>query len=45
MFLIMTLSEALNVLHLDAGVNDDLVLSLLAAIPGYIETATGMIVY
>lgn len=42
MIMIMTLSEALNVLHLDAGVNDDLVLSLLVAIPGYIETATGM---
>lgn len=40
--MIMTLSEALNVLHVDAGANDDLVLSLLDAIPGYIETATGM---
>jgi len=40
--MIMTITEALNVLHLDAGVNDDLVFSLLDAIPGYIETATGM---
>lgn len=38
----MTLEEGLNVLHLDAGINDELVQSLLNAIPNYIEVTTGM---
>lgn len=38
----MTLSEACNVLHVDEGVNDDLIKSLLSALPGYIETTTGL---
>ena len=38
----MTLPEALNVLRVDAGVNDDLILSLLDAMPTYIEQTTGM---
>lgn len=38
----MTLSEACNVLHVDEGNNDDLIYSLIMALPGYIEVATGM---
>lgn len=38
----MTLSEACNVLHVDEGNNDDLIISLLMALPGYIEVSTGM---
>lgn len=38
----MTLEEGLNILHLDAGINDELVQSLLNAIPNYIEVTTGM---
>ena len=38
----MTLSEACNVLHVNAGDNDDLIESLLAAIPDYIELTTGL---
>lgn len=37
----MTLSEACNVLHVDHGNNDDLITSLIAALPGYIEVSTG----
>lgn len=37
----MTLTEACNVLHVDQGNNDDLIESLIVALPGYIETATG----
>ena len=37
----MTLTEACNILHVDAGNNDQLIRSLIDAIPGYIETATG----
>ena len=37
----MTLEDACNVLHVDKGNNDELISSLLDAIPGYIETATG----
>lgn len=37
----MTLTEACNILHVDEGNNDKLIKSLLTAIPGYIETATG----
>lgn len=38
----MTLSEARNVLHVDAGANDDLISALVEALPSYIETATGL---
>lgn len=38
----LTLDEACNILHIDRGANDDLVTSLICAIPDYIETATGM---
>jgi len=38
----MTLSEACNVLHVDEGNNDELISSLISALPGYIETTTGM---
>lgn len=39
---IMTLSEACNVLHVDQGNNDELIESLITAIPSYIEITTGM---
>lgn len=38
----MTLEQARNVLHVDEGSNDDLILSLLDAIPSYIEVTTGL---
>ena len=38
----LNLTDALNVLRLDSGANDDFVYSLLEAIPGYIEVTTGM---
>lgn len=38
----LNLKDALNVLRLDSGANDELVGSLLDAIPGYIEVTTGM---
>ena len=38
----MTLSEAKAVLRVDTTYNDDLITSLLAALPGYIEISTGM---
>lgn len=38
----MTLSEACNVLHVDQGNNDELIQSLLYALPSYIETTTGL---
>lgn len=38
----MTLTEACNVLHVDAGTNDDLITDLIAALPKYIETTTGL---
>jgi len=38
----MTLAEARDVLHVDAGVNDDLISALVAALPSYIETTTGL---
>ena len=38
----LNLTDALNVLRLDSGANDELVGSLLDAIPGYIEVTTGM---
>lgn len=39
--MIMTVSEACNVLHVDEGANDELISSLVEAIPDYIEVATG----
>lgn len=41
----MTLAEACNVLHVDQGNNDELISALVAAIPSYIETTTGLSVY
>lgn len=38
----MTLEEACNVLHVDQGDNDELITALIAAIPDYIETTTGL---
>lgn len=38
----MTLSEAQNILHVDAGANDDLITALVTALPDYIETTTGL---
>ena len=38
----MTLAEACNVLHVNAGDNDDLITSLIAALPDYIELTTGL---
>ena len=41
----MTLAEACNVLHVDQGNNDELIIALVAAIPSYIETTTGLSEY
>ncbi len=38
----MTLSDARNVLHVDAGANDELISSLVEALPAYIEVTTGI---
>ena len=38
----MTLAEAREVLHVDAGVQDELIASLVYALPSYIETTTGL---
>lgn len=38
----MTLTEACNVLHVDEGNNDELIYSLIEALPGYIRVTTGM---
>lgn len=38
----MNLKDACNVLHIDEGDNDELVKALIAAIPDYIETTTGL---
>ena len=37
----MTLEEARNVLRVDEGDNDELIASLLIALPDYIEVTTG----
>ena len=37
-----TFDDALNVLHVDAGTNDELIEALVLAIPSYIETTTGL---
>ena len=38
----MTLTEACNVLDVDKGNNDELIFSLIDALPGYIRVTTGM---
>ena len=38
----MTLADACKVLHVDQGNNDDLINALVAALPTYIETTTGL---
>ena len=38
----MTLSDACNVLHVDEGANDELIYSLIEALPSYIEVTTGI---
>jgi len=40
--MIMDISGACNVLHVDQGANDELIRSLVDAIPDYIEVATGI---
>lgn len=40
--MIMTLAEAKDVLRVDNTANDDLIESLILAVPGYIEVTTGM---
>lgn len=38
----MTLEKACNVLNVDQGTNDDLILSLILSLPSYIEMTTGL---
>ena len=38
----MTLTEACNVLHVNQGDNDELIQTLVFALPDYIETTTGL---
>lgn len=38
----LSLAQACNILHVDEGNNDELIESLIAAIPDYIEVTTGM---
>ena len=40
--MIMTLAEAKDVLRVDNMANDELIVSLILAVPGYIEVTTGM---
>jgi len=40
--MVISLQQACNVLHVDTGVNDALILGLIEAIPNYIETTTGL---
>lgn len=40
--MIMTLAEAKDVLRVDNMANDELIYSLILAVPGYIEVTTGM---
>lgn len=37
-----TVEDARNALHVDAGANDELIYSLVEALPDYIEQVTGM---
>lgn len=39
----MTLAEACKILRVDQGDNDDLINALIAALPDYIETTTGLL--
>ena len=39
-----TLQEACDILHIDTGVNDTLVYSLINALPDYIRVSTGFVV-
>ena len=38
----MTLHDACNVLHVNEGDNDELIQTLVSALPDYIEVATGL---
>ena len=38
----MTLQEAQDILRVNAGENDELIVSLISALPDYIEVVTGM---
>jgi uncharacterized protein (DUF2164 family) len=38
----LSLESACNILHVDQGNNDELITALIAAIPDYIETTTGL---
>ena len=38
----ITLENACNILHIDQGANDNLIMGLIEAIPNYIEVTTGM---
>lgn len=38
----VTLKDAMDAIHLDEGLNDEVVKTLFDAIPGYIEEQTGM---
>ena len=38
----MTLRDACNVLHVNEGDNDELIQTLIMALPDYIEVATGL---
>lgn len=40
--MLFTLAEACNILHVDVGVNDDLITALVVAIPDYISVTTGL---
>ena len=38
----LSLKQACNILHVDEGNNDELIYSLIDALPDYIEVTTGM---
>lgn len=39
---LMEIDDAKNILHVDGNDNDDLIISLVQALPDYIEITTGM---